>query len=230
MNKKLRTVSAIALTLCTAAGILSACGEEKTDITTAASTAASTEEKVTVVESDVAYEIVSQNEQYTYYKPATKSTEAFSYQLAPPPTKIPTTSYKPVEIDTLTKGNESVEESGDKTTEKTTVKANSDATYETIEEKSKGISIVTKSTPVMSGNTATIMIQGTPNKNYSIDFYESSSKKADYSGLETKKADSNGFVTWTFEIESSCEPGNRKIYIKESNSSNYLQTSITVNN
>ncbi|MBQ8014622.1 MAG: hypothetical protein IJ264_00365, partial [Clostridia bacterium] len=112
------------------------------------------------------------------------------------------------------------------TTQKpTTTKAPS---TEVIPEKSNGISLMTKTTPVVIGNSAVIMVQGTAGKKYTIDFYKSADKTADYDGLETKTADSNGFVTWTFVIDDSCDRGNRKIVIKEKNSSNYLQTSIAV--
>ena len=72
------------------------------------------------------------------------------------------------------------------------------------------------------------MIQGTPGKQYSIDFYESPGKKADYSDLNTQTADDSGFVSWSFIIEETCAKGPRKLYIKEKNSSNYIQTSIFV--
>ena len=97
-----------------------------------------------------------------------------------------------------------------------------------INEKSVGISMLTKTDPVQIGNQATIFIQGTPGKTYSIDFYETPSTAAATSSLEDKKADTNGFVSWTFEISKTCNPGKRKLIIKENSSSNYLETLITV--
>ena len=96
---------------------------------------------------------------------------------------------------------------------------------DTINEKSVGIFMLSKSDPVSVGNHATIFIQGTPGKTYSIEFYETPSSTAK---LEDKKADANGFVSWSFEIRRACNLGKRKVVIKENNSSNYLETSITV--
>ncbi len=99
---------------------------------------------------------------------------------------------------------------------------------DTVNEKSVGISMLTKTDPVQTGNQATIFVQGTPGKTYSIEFYETPSVVASSSSLEDKKADANGFVSWTFKIGSNCNPGKRKLVVKEKNSSNYLETSITV--
>lgn len=108
---------------------------------------------------------------------------------------------------------------------KTTKKA---VVNDTISEKAVGIAMLTKSDPVKIGNHATIFIQGTPGKTYSIDFYETPSSKADSSALEDKKADANGFVSWSFKIKNTCDLGIRKVVIREENSNNYLETSITV--
>ncbi len=97
-----------------------------------------------------------------------------------------------------------------------------------INEKAVGIYMLSKSDPVQTGNQASIIIEGTPGKTYSIEFYESPSSVAKSSELDDTKADSNGFVSWTFEISNNCNRGKRKILIKEKNSSNYLETSITV--
>ncbi len=99
---------------------------------------------------------------------------------------------------------------------------------DTVNEKAVGISMLTKSDPVQVGNYATIFIQGTPGRTYLIDFYETPSSKATLNDLEDKTADANGFVSWSFEIRNTCNLGKRKIVVKEKNSSNYLETSITV--
>ncbi len=102
------------------------------------------------------------------------------------------------------------------------------AVDDVINEKSVGISMMTKSDPVQVGNYATVFIKGTPGKTYSIDFYESPSATMKSDKLETQKADANGFVSWSFEITGNCSPGKRKVVIKEENSGNYIETSITV--
>lgn len=112
-----------------------------------------------------------------------------------------------------------------KTTSATTKKAVVD---DKINEQSIGISLLTKSESVLIGNEATIFIQGTPGKTYSIEFYETPSSAANSDSLKDKKADENGIVSWTFEIKNNCNPGKRKLVIKEKSSTNYLETSITV--
>lgn len=112
-----------------------------------------------------------------------------------------------------------------KTTSKPTATASASAK---IEEISNGVSVITKTSPVGRGDSATVIIMGAPDAEYSIEFYESDKKTASYSGLETKTADSSGVCSWTFKIGNSCESGERKIIIKEKNSGNYAQTSITV--
>lgn len=212
MKSKLRAVSAAILAVCSAAALLSACNGKTDDnpndaATTAADVAASNTQQNEQAVLSTKAEILSQNEYYTYYKPATdKATIAYSY------------AQHTAEAAQAQKNGEE---------EKTSAK-NSSSSYEDIPEISNGITVVTKTTPIIIGNSATVMIQGTAGKKYSIDFYETSSKIADYDGLEDKTADSDGFVTWTFEIKNSCEAGNRKIVIKEKNSGNYAQTSITI--
>lgn len=115
-----------------------------------------------------------------------------------------------------------------KQTRAETTSAKKPVSNEIINEESKGINIVFKTEAVEKGNTASIMIQGTPGKKYSIDFYVTASDIADYSSLADQTADENGFVTWTFNVPTSCESGNRKIVIKESGSDNYIQTSINI--
>lgn len=108
---------------------------------------------------------------------------------------------------------------------KSTAKQNQSDKVENI---SKGINVLSKTSPVYRNNSASIVIIGTPSATYTIEFYETETKKAAYSGLETTKSDSSGIASWNFTIEDSCEPGNRKVIIREKNSDKYTQTSITV--
>lgn len=107
----------------------------------------------------------------------------------------------------------------------TTKKASSDGA---VDELSNGLYIITKTSPVIKGNSATVVIQGTPGAEYTIEFYKNSTEKAAYKGIDKTSADSSGFASWTFTVEDDCESGNRKIIIKEINSKKYIQTSITV--
>lgn len=113
-------------------------------------------------------------------------------------------------------------------TQAETKKISDSSSGETVPEKSNGINVVFKTDTVEKGNTASIMIQGTPNKKYIIEFHENSTKIANYSDLKEQKADENGFVTWSFRVPMNCESGNRKIIVKETKSDAYVQTSINV--
>ncbi len=211
MKSKLRAVTSAVLAVCSAAVLFTACGEnnDNTPSTTAASSAVETTATNPTNMQTLPFtkaEILSQNKHYTYYKPATeKQTVAYSY-----------VQHTIDNAETQTNIN------NEKPTKSTP------ALNEEISEIRNGISIVTKTTPVIVGNSATVMIQGTPSKKYSFDFYETSSKTASYNGLEDKTADSNGFVIWSFEIKNTCPVGNKKIIIKELGSDKFIQTSITV--
>lgn len=115
-----------------------------------------------------------------------------------------------------------------KQTKPATSDSQSSVSSEKIQEISDGVNIVFKSNTVKKGDTASIMIQGTPGKKYSINFNVNSTTVADYSDLADQTADENGFVTWSFIIPSNCESGNKKIVIKENGSNNYAQTSINI--
>ncbi len=218
MKNKLKTAAALVIALCSAATVFSACNGKAQEETTTAASAPTSAAEITTKESQAEipvteFEIVSQNEHYTYFKaPETTKKHVIEYSFAAPQNQN-TVSLS--QHDQPAKNNAE------------THKSNS--SNETIDDISKGISVLTKTTPVSIGNSAMIMIQGTPGKKYSIDFYETAVKKANYSELADKTADENGFVTWVFEITDSCETGNRKIVVSEKNSDNYLQTSITIN-
>lgn len=97
-----------------------------------------------------------------------------------------------------------------------------------VEEIANGINVLSKTSPVLRGNNASIVITGTPDASYTIEFYETETKKAAYSGLEAVKADHSGIASWSFTIEEGCEAGERKVIIREKNSGKFIQTSITV--
>ena len=206
--KKIITASALMLT---AATLFSSCNG-KTELPTVAqtteqSTVLTTKAETVVNKDGEVLEIATKNENYTIYAaPTAKPTVAYSFANSGYTYNIA--------------GNENTPQDNNSATTKKKL--------EIIEEKAEGISIVTKSPTVMAGNSATVMIQGTPGERFSIDFYETSSSKASYKGLEEKKADENGYVTWSFTVDESCEPGNHKIYISEKGSKNYIQTYITV--
>ncbi len=95
----------------------------------------------------------------------------------------------------------------------------------TVDEIQSGLNLVTKTTPVVKGNAATIMIQGTPNATYSI---ETDGDMTSGENLNNAVADSMGFASWTFQTNEYCESGEKKIIIREINSDKYIQTSIII--
>lgn len=213
MKNSILKISALMLSACTAMSILSSCdkkpSEQNENVEPSAVTKISTKAETVINDEGNILEIATINNDYTIYNPQTKRhTNAYTYAINED------SSYN-------------IAQPSDGSQDKPEDTKNNKP-LEKIEEKSNGISLITKSNAVLAGNSATVMIQGNPGKKYSIDFYKTSSEKASYSGLEEKTADDAGLVTWTFNIDESCEKGNRKIYIKEKNSSNYIQTYITV--
>ena len=287
INSKIRTLAAVILSVCSAAAILSSCGEKNDTgiITEPIETVVGTNGEILGV---TYYTEENRSEIYTalfeittkksfgfkFKKEKTGKTEANNISdnnntetvkipdktekdnavqingteksTRPRPTFPPTTTKKADRIiitfangSTAVQGHVPISLKPDPVTEKktTTVKRTdpqkttsiqSNLTDETVKEESNGINIVFKTNSAEKGNTASIMIQGTPGKKYSIDFYENHSTASVHSDLNDKTADENGFVTWAFTIPHSCETGNRKIIIKENGSSNFVQTSIKV--
>ena len=228
------------LILSVAFGIFSGCGnntETKTTVsdteTTSSVVTESTEKKPqnqvittgTTVYSDKNYtyhSIVYQTEKKT-----DKNNEEYTYAM------IQTTEYVPITIITTPKTTkiETTKPQVTETTQKTSVNQSTTrktGSTEPVKEIANGLSVLTKTTPVIAGNSATITIMGNPNKNYSIEYYEEGSTPSVTTGLETKKSDDSGFVSWTFSVSPLCSAGPKKIVIKENGSNNCIQTSITV--
>lgn len=113
---------------------------------------------------------------------------------------------------------------------KTTAKpAATEAELISIPDISNGISLLSKTSPTSKGAQASVTVMGTPNKEFTIEFYENGndnlSKSAEF---KAKTSNSSGIVTWVFTVPTSCGSGNNKIVIKEKGSKNSLQTSIAV--
>lgn len=219
MKNYILKISALTLGLCTAITALSSCRNTKTETTTTAlpettaNIVQTTDEPETVINHEgVTLEIATQIKNYTIYKPQTtamkKEDVVYSYNIAQAPNG----------------GHSDSDNIGNGENKKT----ENEYVYEKIEEKENGISIMAKTSSAFIGNTATVMIQGEAGKQYTLEFYKAPNEKADYEGLGTKKADENGIVSWTFEIGENCKKGNRKVLIKEKNSGNYAQSSITI--
>ena len=129
-----------------------------------------------------------------------------------------------------TKPSESAKPAQTKAEAKTTAKpAATEAELISIPDISNGISLLSKTSPTSKGAQASVTVMGTPNKEFTIEFYENGndnlSKSAEF---KAKTSNSSGIVTWVFTVPTSCGSGNNKIVIKEKGSKNSLQTSITV--
>lgn len=231
--KNFKLISIIFLVICLSVSVFSGCkgnGNSETTTTTAASnTTESTSDSTKEVTTGTT---VFSDENYTYHsvvyqteKSTDKSGDEYTYAV------IPTTKFVPVTIVTTPKTTRiETTSTTAKQTEKheTTTEKQSHVSTEPIKEISKGIGVLTKTTPIMPGNTATITVLGNPKESYTIEFYEDGSTPSNDSGLKTKKANDSGFVSWTFTISRECTPGEKKIIIKEIGTENYIQTSITV--
>lgn len=232
--KNFKLISVVFLIICLSFSVFSGCnGNSKSETTT---TTVSTDAPEVTTESNeevTTGTTVFSDENYTYHSIVYKTEKAtdnnggeYTYAV------IPTTEFIPASIVTTPKTTriESTTQTSKPTENtKTTTQNSAPESTKKIEELSKGIGVLTKTTPVRAGNSATITVLGNPDKSYTIEFYEDGSTPSTASGLETKKANSAGFVSWTFSVSPLCTPGEKKIIIKEIGSDNYIQTSITIN-
>lgn len=217
--KKIYAAAALFIAGCSVAAVLTACNKNNI----AASTALSTTEKSVAFSTDdngIAY---SQGDDgYNYV--ITTANQSFEEKTSK--NNVAEHSFThPALIEKTTKQNKTTVKATAAEKE-TSTKAN--ISKETVKNESKGISVLFKSDGVAKGSTATISVIGEAGKTYSIDFYKNANKLSEVHGLSDMKADSNGMVIWTFEIEGDCESGNRKVIIKEKGSDNFVQTSINI--
>ncbi len=248
MNK-FKKISAIIFAVCTLSSILSSCGNnsEITDSTISSVNSITEKQQTVIVTNDNGETeiktVLSENKAETQKRPKETVTKKetvtvnvtdkkgnSSVSVSEKVIVVPVATTKQVSDSVNNTQSASVTKSQTKpkitTTKAPTTKK--PVINDTINENSVGISLLSKSDPVKCGNHASIIIQGTPGKTYSIEFYKSPSETADYSALKDTKADANGFVSWSFKITDSCTLGKRKVIIKENGSSNYIETSITV--
>lgn len=74
------------------------------------------------------------------------------------------------------------------------------------------IEIVSLSSPISRGNTATLEIKGAPNTSYSIAVYYSNNKST-AKGLEEKTSDNEGLASWSWKVGARTKEGTHKIII-----------------
>lgn len=218
--KKIQILTAGVLSVCLFATVFTAC-DKKTDNEETSTTAADTTATVFPTnEEGTAYSMGADGYKYYIYDtPSAETTEKSDVQ---------STGHTIMSLTTVAKTTEKKEIKTDKSTKKNETTTKGSVSDETVKDEIKGFSVLSKTTPVKRGNTASVTIMGQAGKSYSIEFYSDADTVSTANGLTPKKADSNGFVTWTFEIGYDCEAGNRKIIIREKGSDNFVQTSITV--
>lgn len=83
------------------------------------------------------------------------------------------------------------------------------------------ITVISYPKKIKNGETATLVVKGLPNTEYSIKvYYSSGASKA--AGLENKISDSDGKITWKWKIGSRTKDGEHKIEISGENGSTVL--------
>ncbi|MHB1153181.1 MAG: hypothetical protein ACYCWE_13290 [Eubacteriales bacterium] len=75
------------------------------------------------------------------------------------------------------------------------------------------LSLISITSPVTLGNTASIKIQGCPDTVYDISVHYSSGISS-ASGLEDKTSDSSGYIEWSWKIGNRTKTGTYKVEIK----------------
>ncbi len=161
---------------------------------------------------------ITHNTNYTYFDITLETIEktTFIYSAPPLPTR-PVSEKTTAKSDTIKNSSSSV-----------TTKKDKENINDNIDEVFNGISILAKTSPVSKGNSANIVIQGTPGKKYKIEFYISDTQKSESDDLKETTADSSGIASWNFDIDDNCKNGKRKIIIKEIGSDKFIQTSIEI--
>ena len=120
------------------------------------------------------------------------------------------TTTAPTTISTTTKETTQTVPAG--TTVATSAATEATTTEATTEETSKeyNLFLISKTNTVLPGEMATLEIQGKPNTEYIIKvYYSSGASSAD--GLEPKKSNASGYVTWTWKVGVRTKPGDYHI-------------------
>lgn len=218
--KKIQILTAGVLSVCLFTTVFSAC-DKKTESTETTTVAETTSSALPTNEDGTAYSMGADGYKYYIYDtPSAESTEKADIQQS--------TGHTIMSLTTAAETTKKSEIKTDKATKKNETTTKRSVSDETVKNESKGISVLSKTTPVKKGNSASVTIMGQAGKSYYIEFYEDAGTVSTADGLVSKTADSDGLVTWTFEVGYDCEAGNRKIIIKEKGSDNFIQTSITV--
>ena len=88
------------------------------------------------------------------------------------------------------------------------------------------IQLKSVTSPISRGQKATVEIIGKPNTEYTISVYYSSGP-SEAKGLEAKKSDADGLVSWTWTVGASTSTGSKKIVVSDGMSSIEFYIEIT---
>lgn len=218
--KKIQILTVGILSVSLFASVFSAC-DKKTENTETTTVADTTAIALPTNEEGTAYSLGADGYKYYIYDtPTDETTERTD--------NAQSSGHTIMSLTTAAKTTKKAENKTDKPSKDNKTTTSKSVSDETVKNKSKGISVLSKTSPVKRGNSASVTIMGQSEKVYSIEFYSDANTVSTTSGLNNKTAGSDGLVTWTFEVGNNCEPGNRKIIIREKGSDNFVQTSITV--
>lgn len=222
--KKIQIIASAVLSVCVFSAVFTACDKNTVNSETTTVSETQTTEKNTLSEfptneDGTAYSMGEDGHRYYIYPENETTAENPAAPTEKQTTAVKTTKAKTTEVQST---------KAEKTTKKAVTTTKNNVPDVTVKDESKGFQLLMKTPSAKKGTTATISILGQAGKTYSIDFYKNQTETASYSGLDSKTADENGMVIWTFEVGFDCDAGTRKILIKEKGSDNFVQTSITV--
>ncbi len=120
----------------------------------------------------------------------------------------------PTEMPTQTPSETPTEGSTAKPTEQSTSKP----TEKPAEPPVSTIQLKSITSPIQKGQKATVEIIGKPNTEYTISVYYSSGPSG-AKGLEAKKSDADGLVSWTWTVGASTSTGSTRIVVSDGTSS-----------
>lgn len=88
------------------------------------------------------------------------------------------------------------------------------------------LDILSVTSPVEGGQNATLSAKGKPNTEYDIKVVYSSGESS-AKGLENKKADANGNVSWTWKVGAKTKPGTYTITVKGGGETDTIKITVT---
>lgn len=228
MKNKLYVFSAVILCLSI---ILCACGKEPENIPT---TAPSTEESVvTTVQSSDKKETVTYTDVSGYHVISVVEPTTQEKTLPPVPSHATEPTYKTETLYNTENSNAQTapvkpeNPTAPKATAPTAAPTVKPTESITVPEIAEGLVLRFKSGTVDRGYSASIAVEGTAGKEYTIEVFRSNGETLNSDKLSPKTAGADGVVHWSIPT-GNLTSGNTKVIIREKGSDKYIQTSISV--